>query len=174
MGLTSLILGGIVAVLGLIAYRHAIRQGRGQQFPGPRPLPLLGNIRDFPPSGTPEYVHWLQHKDAYGGVSSVTVMGVTLIIIHDKKAAQELLEQCASKTSGRPEMIMANKLCGYGAIVLCQNYNADFRRYRKLLHRQLGTKLSAAQFRSDQELAIKQQLVRALNDPDRLFDHFKM
>lgn len=70
-------------------------------------------------------------------------------------------------------MVMANKLCGYGAIVLCQSYNAVFRRCRKFLHRELGTKVSAAQFRSDQEVAVKQQLVRTLGDPDRLLDHFK-
>lgn len=173
MSPTSLILGGIAAFVVLIASCRFMRQGRGRQPPGPRPLPLLGNVRDLPPSGTPEYLHWIKHKNIYGGVSSVTVMGLTLVIIHDKTAAHELLERCASKTSGRPEMVMANKLCGYGAIVLCQGYSAVFRRYRKLLHREIGTKLSAANFRRDQEVAIKQQLVRTLNHPDRLLDHFK-
>lgn len=141
--------------------------------PGPKPLPFLGNIADFPPAGVPEFEHWLKHKDIYGGISSVTVMGMTLVIIHDKKMAQDLLEQHASKTSGRPRMVMANKLCGYESIVLCQDYNPIFKRYRKLLHRELGTKKSAAQFLSIQEMEVKRQLVRALNDPSRWLDHFK-
>jgi hypothetical protein len=44
-------------------------------------------------------------------------------------------------------MVMANKLCGYGDIVLCQGYTGEFRRNRKFLHRELGTKISAAEFR---------------------------
>lgn len=173
MAINGLLLGSITAVFILLAFRHLKKRGQGRRLPGPRPLPLLGNISDFPPNGTPEYLHWLKHKELYGDISSVTVMGMTLVIIHDKKAAHGLLEQCASKTSGRPEMVMANKLCGYEAIVLCQSYNAVFRRCRKYLHRELGTKVSAAHFRSDQEVAIKRQLLRVLNDPNRLLDHFK-
>lgn len=141
--------------------------------PGPKPLPLLGNINDFPPVGVPEFEHWFKDKDVYGGISSVTVMGMTMVIIHDKNMAHHLLEQHASKTSGRPRMIMANKLCGYQSIVLCQGYNSTFKRYRKLLHRELGTKTSAAQFLDVQDMEVKRQLVRALNDSDGWLDHFK-
>ncbi|OKL56052.1 hypothetical protein UA08_08613 [Talaromyces atroroseus] len=141
--------------------------------PGPRPLPLLGNIRDFPPDGTPEYQHWLKHKDLYGGISSVTVLGKTLVLIHDKKAAHDLLELTASKTSGRPMMVMANKLCGYESIVVCQGYNPMFRRYRRYLHQELGTKVSAAQFHDAQEIEVNRQLVRALREPEKWLVHFK-
>jgi hypothetical protein len=34
--------------------------------PGPRPMPVLGNISDLPPSGTPDWIHWLKYKEAYG------------------------------------------------------------------------------------------------------------
>jgi len=169
----SLSLGGIAALCIVLAYRWVAQRGQGRRLPGPKPLSLLGNIRDLPPGGTPEYLHWLQHKDLYGGISSVTVMGMTLVIIHDATAAHELLEQRAGKTSGRPDMVMANKLCGYGAIVLCQSYSAVFRRCRKLLHREFGTKVSASQFCNDQEEAVKRQLVRVLNDPTKLLGHFK-
>ena len=100
-------------------------------------------------------------------------MGMTLVLVHDKRAAHELLEQAASKTSGRPTMVMANKLCGYESIVLCQGYNSTFRRYRKYLHRELGTKVSAAQFRDVQEFEVKRQLVRTLNEPEKWLDHCK-
>jgi hypothetical protein len=44
--------------------------------PGPRKLPLLGNIGDLPPSGMPEYLHWLKHKDLYG-MSTFRISRVT-------------------------------------------------------------------------------------------------
>ncbi|GKT50436.1 multifunctional cytochrome P450 monooxygenase af510 [Colletotrichum spaethianum] len=78
-------------------------------------------------------------------------MVMTLVIVQDKKMAHDLLDQAAVKTSGRPSMVMANALCGYESIVICQGYSPMFRRYRKLLHQELGTKVSAAQFLDAQE-----------------------
>lgn len=164
---------GIVALVAYLVYRQSSQRNQRKLPPGPKPLPIFGNIKDFPPDGTPEYQHWLHHKDLYGGISSVTVMGMTLVILHDKTAAHALLEQNASKTSGRPEMVMANKLCGYESIVLCQGYTSTFRRYRRYLHQELGTMVSAAQFHDAQEIEVNRQLVRALNEPGKWIQHFK-
>ncbi|KAK6341966.1 hypothetical protein TWF730_001450 [Orbilia blumenaviensis] len=165
-------LWGILALFTYLVYRYYSRDRR-RLPPGPKPLPLLGNVRDFPPAGVPEFQHWLQHKHRYGPISSVTAMGMTLVIIHDKKAVQDLLEQSASKTSGRPKMIFANELCGYESIILCRGYNDTFRRYRKLLHQELGTKASARQFRDAQEIEVDRQLLRALKQPEDWLKHFQ-
>lgn len=169
----SLILLGLITLVGYLVYQHSTQTTRRKLPPGPKPYPIVGNIKDFPPDGTPEHQHWLKHKDRYGGISSVTVLGMTLVMIHDKKAAHELLEKISSKTSGRPTMIMANKLCGYESIVVCQPYDMTFRRCRSFLHQELGTKVSAATFRDVQELEVNRQLVRALNEPGRWLEHFK-
>lgn len=158
----------------VVLYRRQFQQQRAHKLPpGPKPLPLLGNIRDFPPKGTLEYQHWMAHKDLYGDISSVTVMGMTLVLIHNKEMAHELLEKMASKTSGRPTMVMANKLCGYESIVVCQGYTPTFRRYRKYLHQELGTTVSAARFRDTQEIEVGRQLVRTLKEPGKWLGHCK-
>ena len=157
----------------LFAYQRTRRGNSLPLPPGPKPVPLLGNVADFPPAGEPEHLHWLKHKDMYGGISSVTVMGMTLVILHDKALAHDLLEKSAGKTSGRPEMVMANKLCGYESIAVCQSYTPTFRRYRKLLHQELGTKTTAAQFHNVQEEEVKRQLVRILREPEGLLSHYK-
>lgn len=163
----------LMAVVGYLVYQKSTSKNKSRLPPGPKPLPVLGNINDFPPPGKLEYQHWLEHKDVYGPISSVTVMGMTLVIIHDKKAAHELLDQTAAKISGRPTMVMANQLCGYEAIVVCQSYTPTFRRYRKYLHRELGTKVSAAQFQDVQEVEVNRQLVRALKHPEQWKSHLK-
>jgi Cytochrome P450 len=176
MAISSLLQWGIVALIAYLAYRYSFHwagRRRTNLPPGPKPLPIVANAQDFPPAGVPEFQHWIKHKDLYGPISSVTVLGTTLVIIHDKKAAHDLLEQNANKTSGRPTMVFANKMCGYESIVLCQGYNSTFRHYRKLLHRELGTKVSAAQFCDIQEIEVNRQLVRALNEPGKWLEHFK-
>ena len=103
----------------------------------------------------------------------MTVMGMTLIILHAKEMCHDMLDQMSSKTSGRPSMTMANNLCGYGMIVICQTYDAMFRKCRKFLHRELGTKASSATFRGAQETEVKRQLLRTLTKPEKITEHYK-
>jgi hypothetical protein len=170
--LTLSLLATTILILYLTYHYHSTRHDPSR-IPGPPPLPLLGNITSFPPTnGKPEYLHWLTHKTTYGPISAVSVLGTTLIIIHDRALAHELLEKEAAKTAGRPEMMMANELCGYKRIMLCQSYTPAFKQSRKLVHRELGTVVSAAQFRGVQEIEVKRQLVRTLREPENLLEHF--
>lgn len=149
------------------------RTTRKKLPPGPKPWPILGNISNFPPSGIPEHEHWAKHAPLYGPISSVTLAGSTLILVHDRHLAHDLLDRNARRTSGRPEMVMANKLCGFESIVVCQTYdNSTFRRYRRLMQQELGTKTTAARFAGVQEAEIARQLVRVLKEPGKLDDHY--
>jgi hypothetical protein len=40
--------------------------------PGPRGMPILGNVNDMPRPGILECHHWLPHKDLYGVYSSLS------------------------------------------------------------------------------------------------------
>lgn len=174
MSSSSLLQWGIITLIGYLIYRYSSsRISLGNLPPGPSSLPIVGNVRDLPPADVPEFQHWLKHKDLYGSISSVTILGMTLIIIHDKVAAHDLLDLNSNKTSGRPSMVFANQMCGYELIVVCQGYTSTFRRYRKLLHQELRTVVSAAQFRDVQEIEVGRQLVRVLNEPNKCREHFK-
>jgi hypothetical protein len=101
-----------VVTIGLAAYilRRFFFDQRGGLAPlppGPPGIPILGNLTDLPPPGVPEYDHWLGHKDIYGPISSVTVLGQTLLIINDKDVAVELMEKRARIYSGRAKMTFA-------------------------------------------------------------------
>lgn len=174
MAAASWMLWGVIALslIGYFIYQQWSVRDRRRLPPGPKPLPILGNIKDFPPEGTPEFQHWLKHKDLYGGISSVSAMGATLVIVHDKEAAHELLEKNAGKTSSRPPMVMG-KLCGYDMFVVSQDFNSQLRRSRKYLLRELGSPSSAGRFRDIQEVEVKRQLVRGLNEPGKWMRHYK-
>jgi hypothetical protein len=49
----------------------------------------------------------LKHRELYGPISSVTVLGQALVIVDDKDIAIELLEKRAKLFSGRARMKFA-------------------------------------------------------------------
>ena len=99
VGTVLILIPAILAWVWLSRRNHAIPLP-----PGPKGLPFVGNITDLPPQGMPEYQHWLKHKERHGPLSSVTVLGQTIVIIHDKRIAFELMEKRAGKYSGRPNL----------------------------------------------------------------------
>ncbi|RFU81476.1 o-methylsterigmatocystin oxidoreductase [Trichoderma arundinaceum] len=141
--------------------------------PGPKPLPVIGNIKDLPPPGVPEFEHWLPFKEKYGGISSVSIMGQTMIILQDKEAIGELLEKTSLKTSARPKFFFATEMCGFGTFLPAMQYDDPFRKQRRFIHQQLGTKVLASRFNDIQDVESKRFLLRVLNDPQDYFEHIK-
>ncbi|KAI7510220.1 putative cytochrome P450 [Hortaea werneckii] len=113
---------------------------------GPAGLPLLGNLFDLPPTTgcRPEYLHWLAHKDRYGPISSITVLGQTMVIIHDRGIAGEVLEKKAGTSAGRPGLKFAFDMIGWKDVLAGLPYGQTHRLYRKYAHQQLGTKVTIA------------------------------
>ncbi|KAI7158202.1 putative cytochrome P450 [Hortaea werneckii] len=114
--------------------------------PGPPGLPILGNLFDLPPTtgSQPEYLHWLTHKDRYGPISSVKVLGQTMVIIHDREIAGEVLERKAGVSAGRPGLKFAWDMIGWKDILASQPYGQTHRLYRKYAHQQIGSKATVA------------------------------
>ncbi|KAH7142063.1 cytochrome P450 [Dactylonectria macrodidyma] len=141
--------------------------------PGPRPLPIVGNIKDLPPQGVPEFEHWLKFKDAYGPLISMTVLGTTLVVIHSHEAAQELLVKKSTKTARRPDLYFADKMCGFGGLTPNLSYGITHRLHRKFMHQEMGSKTIVQKFYGIQDEESRRFLLRVLNDPDNTIEHIK-
>jgi hypothetical protein len=85
--------------------------------PGPKGIPLLGNINDLPKPGILECHHWIKHKDLYGPISSITVLGQTFVIINDADTTVELLSNRAAVYSGRPHMVFSGDMYASNMLV---------------------------------------------------------
>lgn len=111
-------------LLACVAFWWA-RDRRPRLPPGPRGLPFVGNVIGLPKKY--EWLHWAKHKDVYGAylpaslrrlhlihasgpVSSVCIMGQSIIILNSLKACQDLLEKRSSIYSGRPVLQFAGEM----------------------------------------------------------------
>ncbi|KAL9615847.1 MAG: hypothetical protein Q9160_009210 [Pyrenula sp. 1 TL-2023] len=162
-----------IAFLGLVVFRKLSTQNVYHCLPpGPRPLPVVGNILDLPPKGTPEFQHWFKHKDLYGPITSITVMGSPMVIFHDKEAAYDVMGKKAQKTSARPQLNLA-ALCGFGNFLITHQYDDKYRKHRKMVHQEIGTKGLSAGFQPIQEGEALRFILQTFNDPDKMMVYLK-
>ncbi|KAF5586798.1 oxidoreductase [Fusarium subglutinans] len=162
----------ILASLSFLLAKHISGSKKPPLPPGPKGIPLLGNVRDLPPPGTLEWPHWQSHKEKYGPITSVTVLGQRFVILHDKQVIMDLLETRAMKSASRPKLVFAGDIVGYDGVMGLMPYNRNFRMHRKLTATQVSPK-SITRFETIQELEILRLLKRLHQDPSsqNLPDH---
>jgi len=141
--------------------------------PGPKPQFLVGNLKDLPKPGEREWEHWLKHKNLYSGISSVTVMGQTLVIINDVKLAYELMEKRSSFTSSRPKQYFAGEMLGWENSLAFSPYSSRFRVMRKKVAKILGSQVAASHFNSLQEVEVGHLLLHILDSPENIMEHIR-
>lgn len=166
MPLSFMVLWFLIAVSLYLFNRLVLQRGKTklQLPPGPKGLPLVGNVNELPPPGKQEYLHWLEHKQAYGPITSVTMFGQTIVVIHDRNMAIELMDKRSVIYSGRPVMTFGNS-CGWEDAMGAQQQNdPSFRGQRKHVFQQVGTKNSVAKYWPLQEGVVGRFLWRANKD----------
>lgn len=80
--------------------------------PGPKPLPLIGNLHQVPKSLS--WFHYYQWSKQYGPIMHMSMAGQSLIILSSNQAAQDLLSRRSAQYSHRPRMVMAGELVTKG------------------------------------------------------------
>lgn len=117
--------------------------------------------------------HHSYHYHLLGPISSVSVLGQHLILIHDEKIAIELMEKRGNIHSSRPVMEFAGKIVGFKDMLGGLPYNDTLRRYRRYLHSVIGTKQSISRFNELQTAEVGRFLLRTLEDPSGLMRHIR-
>ncbi|KAF9526653.1 cytochrome P450 [Crepidotus variabilis] len=157
--------------------------------PGPKPLPIIGNLLDLT-STTKEF--WLlatKWAKEFGSVVSLHFFNVNVVFINTAEAANDLLDQRGVVYAGRPQLLMAGEMCGCEHMVTVPDermdrllilfvkvvfttYNARFRRLRTLLHKALSP--SAIQVYEPLITSATRSFLRNLRaSPESFFSHIK-
>ncbi|EAT80928.1 hypothetical protein HBI56_185850 [Parastagonospora nodorum] len=168
----------LILLLGVsVAYliQHLARSNRtGRPLPpGPKGLPLLGNVNDLPKPGMLECHHWLEHKELYGEISSITVLGQTFIIINDAQLALELLRDRPQAHAARPHMVFSSDMIGWNNTLAMSQYTDVFKKHRSNIAKVAGSTTSLNVFNRVQEEESVHFLLNVLESPEKLFDHIK-
>ena len=150
--------------------------------PGPRALPILGNILNLHLAGdsiwiqninicTVRWKFWLLYSlldRLLGPISSVKLFEKVLVIVNDVDVALDSLEKKSKITSDRHPDICERKI-GWKKSPSHIDYVSRLLIHKKQIHQIIGAKSSVSQFYPLQEVATHRFLLRAFIDPTRLF-----
>ncbi|KAF7359845.1 Cytochrome P450 [Mycena venus] len=132
----------LAALPVFIHYTHKSR--RPSLPPGPRGLPLVGNILDVPSGDI--WLKFSQMGDAWGNISSLTVFGQTMVIVNSLEVAEDLLDVRGANFSDRLVIPMGGELVGFNNALSLSQYGDRVRTERKLFHRLFGSQSAIKQF----------------------------
>ncbi|KAG6827504.1 hypothetical protein H0H92_011524 [Tricholoma furcatifolium] len=163
-------ISGGLAILALYLFTEKLRRG-SQLPPGPRGLPIIGNMFDMPKEY--EWKHWAKHKDLYGPISTVNVLSTRVVIINDLQTAIDLLETKSSIYSNRPTFPFAGEMVGWNKQMILSQYDDSFRLMRKYVKAYIGTKSAIVAHHGVQEMETKYFLARILQEPQSVLENIR-
>ncbi|RDB18406.1 hypothetical protein Hypma_000372 [Hypsizygus marmoreus] len=139
--------------------------------PGPKKLPLIGNMLDMPTSFEWKTYHrWC--KELGSDIIHLDVAGTSIVVLDTAEAATELLEKRSSIYSGRARMPMMNELMGWSFDFGFMPYGDYWRQHRRLMH-QTFHPTAALRFQPYERKATHRLLRRLLEEPDNLISHLR-
>ncbi|TFK73206.1 cytochrome P450 [Pluteus cervinus] len=160
----------LALLLLVIAYARGFRR-RPAHPPGPKPLPIIGNLLDVPKSkGHVVFKEWEKQYDSK--LLYASVLGQSVLVINSLEDATELLEKRASTTSDRPWLPLMD-LVGATRNTLLKRYGDSWRFHRRILHQNLR-KGVLEHYRPILMQKSHILLHRLAQDPAEFLTHFKI
>lgn len=135
--------------------------------PGPKPLPIIGNILDIPKrSSWVTYARWAQQ---YGDIISLKVLGQTIVILNTPQVARNLFEKRSSIYSDRPAF-PAFEMMNLNFNLSVKRYGNSWKIGRNMIDHSFRQSTSMA-YRPMQMREVQRFLRNIVHRPDDVIDY---
>ncbi|CCM01417.1 uncharacterized protein FIBRA_03468 [Fibroporia radiculosa] len=131
-------LAGVI-ILILVYFTFSGRRTAHRPPPGPKPIPILGNVHQLPSEY--QWREFAQWAVKYGDVFYFQIFRKPALVINSVGAAHDLLERRSSKYSDRPRTVVLTEL-QVGAVYSTLPYGNQWRQHRKWFQTAFQTKSS--------------------------------
>ncbi|KXN85410.1 O-methylsterigmatocystin oxidoreductase [Leucoagaricus sp. SymC.cos] len=160
------------AVLALggawIIYLLSRTRGGTPLPPGPRPLPLFGNMFQIPQKDEwPIYEAWAKE---YGPITYLTMLRTPMIVLSSLKVIRDLMDERSGIYSNRPLMAM-KKLCDLDWVLTY--ISGEPHQIRRTIVRRYFSGPASVKHRYYQQQESRVLVANLLKRPDDLEDHIK-
>ncbi|KAJ6566447.1 cytochrome P450 [Mycena capillaripes] len=161
--------------VGLAILLYGIHWGRNRSKlplpPGPKKLPILGNLFDIPSELQWEvYFRW--SREFNSDIIHLNAAGTSIVVLSSAEAIRDLLERRSSLYSDRPHGTMLDELMGWSEFVAFMDHGEPWRARRKLFHETFNVG-AANQFYPQLRAATHSLLRSILRDPQNLMGHLR-
>ncbi|KAJ7756757.1 cytochrome P450 [Mycena maculata] len=139
--------------------------------PGPKPLPLIGNLLDMPRSKSQQtFSKW---TDLYGDVVYLNVFGRHIILLNSVKSTNDLLEKRGQNYSDRPQFPLIN-LVGHGWNFGFKPYGKEWQSLRRTFTSQYNSNVTLRSFYEAHRDSASTFLVNIFREPEGISNHLRI
>ncbi|KAF8970100.1 cytochrome P450 [Flammula alnicola] len=158
-------------LLGLFLFKYSTKKHNLPLPPGPRKLPLIGNLLDVPSKFEWEaFQAWGKEYDS--DIIHLNVAGTSIIVLNSLKAAYDLMDKRSSIYSSRPKFTLIKNLMGFSWLLPFLQYGTAWKEQRRFFQRHF--RMSTDKIHKTQEIEYSRRLLLQLLDtPDDFFEHIR-
>ncbi|KAJ3733959.1 cytochrome P450 [Lentinula guzmanii] len=149
-------------VLPLVIFLQK-RNARLRLPPGPKPLPIIGNVLEIPTERS-----WIKYAEWEG----YTAFGQSMIVLNSAKAIFDLLERRGGLYADRPPVVMAGDLVGWNNSPFLGQSGPRHKEYRRLFAEVLSAR-KVEEWRHLQQAKVIQLAAQLMKSPDAFRPHIK-